>query len=474
MSEKLKEKAFDDGGVDQLLRQTLSGHRVEPRPGLWKGISRKLLWREILRFNFTNLSPRMWMSGSAGLLIIAATIYFGVNGTTPAPASRAVATKVFRTSSGQTVAVEGHAVAMSAKTATGNTGSPAVELRSADNPSGSGPAQPFSGAATAALHAATHQGNTPAGGVPASIIPTPVSTPAEQHGSFDVQGSHVEVSASEEITCMVTLCALLPQPSSGIDTIISISNATGIVKFRKDTPATTRFFSASLGLTPEIAFYSEPDVYSKTNFWLNGLATWNISRFSASAGFALGYVFDEGKYRVEYKTNDSIGYFTGVTSYSVGQNNEILFNTQTISVYDSLQHSGDYRTRNRYTYLQLPLMLGYRIFESNRMSLTFRAGPAISLLLGSRESDPVIEYSNARIIRVDDDTPSRVKTNWQLWSGLYLEMRMNKQVSIYLEPSFKYYFKPMVSTENTAFKAPWTIGLGVGLQFNFGQKKTNP
>jgi hypothetical protein len=95
----------------------------------------------------------------------------------------------------------------------------------------------------------------------------------------------------------------------------------------------------------------------------------------------------------------------------------------------------------------------------------------VSFLIGSRVSEPDIEYSNARIISVNDETPSRIQTNWQVWANLYLEMRMNKNISLFLEPSFKYYLKPMATQENVEFKAPWTIGLGIGLQFNFGKTK---
>lgn len=129
---------------------------------------------------------------------------------------------------------------------------------------------------------------------------------------------------------------------------------------------------------------------------------------------------------------------------------------------------------NRYAYLQVPLLLGYRLFESRTMSLTFQTGPAISFLLGTRKSSPVIEYTNARIIRIDDNTPSRVTTNWQLWGDLLLEIRMNRKISIYVEPSCKYFLNPMVEQENVRVNAPWSVGLGVGIQFNFAPKKKNP
>jgi hypothetical protein len=122
----------------------------------------------------------------------------------------------------------------------------------------------------------------------------------------------------------------------------------------------------------------------------------------------------------------------------------------------------------------VPFLVGYRFFESTRVSLTFQVGPAVSFLVGTHKSDPVIAYSNATIIRVDNETPARIQTNWQIWANLYFEMRINKIASIYLEPTFKYYLKPLVSQENIVYKAPWTIGMGVGLQLNFGQKTKKP
>jgi hypothetical protein len=120
------------------------------------------------------------------------------------------------------------------------------------------------------------------------------------------------------------------------------------------------------------------------------------------------------------------------------------------------------------------MLFGYRLFESDRFSITMQAGPAVSVLLGSRKSDPEIEYSNARIIRIDEETPSRLKSNWQVWANLYFEMYVTQKISLYLEPSFKYYLSPTAEQENPGATPPWSVGLGVGLQFNFEHKKQKP
>ncbi len=477
MNDKLEFKAFNEGGMDGLLRQTLEGHRIEPKPGLWKAISRKLLWREIVHLNFSNLSIRYWAAGAAGLLVIVAALYVSLPSSLPSvsPATLPVPQAI-----------------------------PASEIKEASPDrhlvSSSGPVS-----VTSALHpympASGHNNDKNLHEAGVSISPDaltnslPPLNSTQQRSVNSVTEHSMNISSLSDNPFQENLVPAMggsfgispPVSHEGIsrllpiespllwiepagDTIITILTAEGLLRYKKASPAAVQFFSVSLGVDPELAFYSEPDVYSKANFWINGRLTYHISRFSIATGLGLGYVFDEGKYRIDYQSRDSIGYFNNVISYTTGTNNEIIFTTETKNVYDSLLHVADDRTRNRYAYLQVPFLLGYRLFESNSVSFTFQAGPAVSFLIGTHESSPVINYPNARIIKVDDETPARRTTNWQIWANLNLEIRLTRKISFYLEPSFKYFMKPLVEQENVSMKAPWSIGLGIGLQFNFGKK----
>jgi len=143
-------------------------------------------------------------------------------------------------------------------------------------------------------------------------------------------------------------------------------------------------------------------------------------------------------------------------------------------VYDSLVHMADPRANNRYTYLQIPLLLGYRFFETERLGLTFRTGPALLILLGTRKAAPEISYPNARILLVNEETPSRIQTGWQVWAGINLEYRMTRRMSFYAEPSFKYNLRSPAGKENEQYKAPWAVGLGLGIQYNIGKIRWQP
>ena len=189
----------------------------------------------------------------------------------------------------------------------------------------------------------------------------------------------------------------------------------------------------------------------------------------------INYTADDGIYRIEYKSKDSVGFYNMVVSaYSQQDPTEIVYITQRVVVYDSLQHIADDRTRNRYTYLQVPFLAGFRMLETDRLGLTVYAGPMVSFLIGKKEAEPVIDYPNARIIRIDNNTPVRVTTNWQLWLGLRLDYKISKEFSLFAEPNYKYYFQPVVNQKEEPSHNPYAIGLGIGIQYNFGRKTYKP
>ena len=81
-----------------------------------------------------------------------------------------------------------------------------------------------------------------------------------------------------------------------------------------------------------------------------------------------------------------------------------------------------------------------------------------------------MDLSGASLVSRSNETPARVQTNWQLWGGLHAEYMINQEFSLFLEPTFKYYFSPVTGTEAGTAKAPWAVGIQIGLQYSFGRK----
>lgn len=476
MNDNLNKKAESDSNLEQFMRKSLAGHRVEPSPGTWKGISRKLLWHELSHFNFTNVTGKFWLLGGAGLLIITAGLYFLSSGSGKTSETSTLRPTVISTS------LLSSNARIDEKPATTPVIPACAESQVTSLPVNPG-RQPKIHAMESdpVLNAPSTQpdGNT-LNDLQSQFNP---SDPAEKNNllSLPAEVHQVSNSMNEQNSLFghtSSIAGIVPLPSRGPglldiesypDTIVIIQTQDQLFKIRfPDNPSRT-FFSASLGFQPEITFNPGVSSDSKLNFWINGRASVHFSRFSISTGINAGYITDECKYRIEYISRDSVGFYTSVVSYEVGAGNKIIYNTTTENIYDSVQHIADDRTRARYTYLQVPLLAGYRLFQSDLLSLAIHAGPVVSFLVNSREPEPEINYRNFRIIKIENQTPKRNAINWQVWVDLNLEFKMNKSLSLYIEPSCRYFLSPPTKSENNSSEKSWSTGLGLGLQYKFGQ-----
>ncbi len=454
MNDKIKFSADEGKQVDDLFRNTLGDHTVEPSNNLWKRASRKLLWGEISRFNFTNVSQIYRIAGAVTIAVIIGFLFFH-------PDKKQTIQPNLPKDRETTVNIKSEAISM-----VGGT-----DLKKEAKPIVGKPTKPYS-----ILHKQIIFNKVQDIASVSKPMPDPVKNSNESIHPVEMDR---DITNTESPSESWSILMLEPIRTSDLfiadlkDTVISFRTLQGIVRVQKEKPGILQSFSTDLGVTPELINYNTSHSYSEMNYWLNADISYHFSKFSIRTGVALGYVFDEGKYNTKYISKDSIGYFTSVISFYIdpANQNELIFNTKNVAVYDSLQHFADDRTRNRYTYLEFPLLIGYQIFETNHLSLDILGGPAFTILIGTREAAPFVDYQNARIIRVDDNTPERVKMNWKITLGLHLEYRITKKLGCYLEPSYKYYFTSFTKKEQTSSKDPYSIGVGIGIRYHFGQIK---
>ena len=478
MSEEQKPQADARSGLDDLFRNALESHQIEPSRGLWKGISRKLLRAELTHFNFINLPKSFWI-GSAGAVLVGMIFLFNQipDGKTSGNDYSPIIIKN---------RPNGNATAGTAENKPApNTRNPVAA------PAGSSAQTVLNGSPVRQNHINTFYPAlasnistyiTKTNKSNAAIIPSAtVSFTPSMAENYSREGRLL--SSGGRNTNIYELKYLPVITCNGLyasgyeDTLLRFTNLSGITNIPLRTKIEIpQFYTFNMGISPELSVYRNGNKYSETNYWLNAGMTYHVGRFSIQTGVGLGYVFDHADYRVNYKSKDSIGYFTSIISFIVTPGNIIVYTTKDIAVYDSLQHAADDRAISRYTYLRIPLMFGYELVETNRFSLGIKAGPAISFLIGSKEALPFIDYPNARLIRVDNNSLSRVKMNWEIEAALDLEYRLVKNFSIYAEPSYKHYFKPFGTLESATgtVKDPYSVGIEIGARYNFGQKKNKP
>jgi len=455
MKDKANNRIDEGRQIDDLFRQGLENLRPEPSKDLWKGINRKLWWDEISHFTFTNLSKVLLIGGIAGVMTLITALvvvvvpqaktsdeYASASFADQGPFSTSLVIPV------SSVSGKSNAVSTYKNSDKENEeGIPSENRINTNNLTSTETDEEF------LTDRFTSSG-------PAYLPEMPAANPAATAGERN-QGSLEYMDPIYSETLVID--------AGNPGTIITPAMIQNIAITNPPVP---RFFSIDMGVSPEATFNSNTSSKSEMNYSGNVGFNYTIGRFSVRSGIGISYIADDGIYRIDYKSKDSVGFYNMVVSYAINQQNpsEIVYTTQQVVVYDSIQHIADDRTRNRYTYLQIPFLAGFRILETNRLGFTIHAGPMVSFLVGKKEAEPFIDYANARIIRIDNNTPVRVTTSWQLWLGLRMDYKISKEFSLFAEPYYKYYFKPVVEQAEAPAKSPYSIGLGIGVQYNFGRK----
>ena len=439
--------------LDDMFRQGMENLMPEPSKDLWKGINRRLWWDEISHFTFTNLSKALWIGGIAGMMMVITALMVVV---VPQPTSS--------DNNAFTIINDPVSFGSNALYSPGSYSSDQAAATSLTGPGNSMAKKQVSSNNSIDKYYILST-------VPGKEILANNNSSDRllaSSGNYFPAARHSRQEAIKDNLSFMTSVAA-NEILSGNNLSI---NPDMILNMPKGKPPIPQFFSFDFGVTPSVTMNGNISDESEMNFSTNLGIAYHVGRFSLRTGVGLSYVADDGIYNIEYKSKDSVGFYNQVTSVAVNLQDpkEIIYYTHRIVVYDSLEHIADNRTRNRYTYFQIPILAGFRLYESTRLGLTLQAGPMVSFLVREKEAEPVIDYPNARIIRIDNNTPARIKTNWQIWLSIRMDYRLTRNVSIFAEPVYKYYLKPVVEQESANASKPYSIGLGIGIEYNFGRK----
>jgi hypothetical protein len=118
-----------------------------------------------------------------------------------------------------------------------------------------------------------------------------------------------------------------------------------------------------------------------------------------------------------------------------------------------------------YTYLQIPLILGYDFYDKNWFSLGMRFGPVLSLLIKTRELTSAYDAGKDLILTVNNITPDRIHLNWQAMAGINASFHLSRRFIFELEPNLRYYFDSVYEKSGTSDK-PWSIGIRASIMVN--------
>jgi|GEM_PF-3374247 len=227
--------------------------------------------------------------------------------------------------------------------------------------------------------------------------------------------------------------------------------------------------SWSLGLYfhPEVTSYKENDLENTISYGLSVLPQVNLNRFFIQSGINLRSTYDKGDYAIDY--NRFLGTYEHVylITFDSTENGIIpTYHTQTTEVHDTIDHYSISETRVNYTYLEIPVLFGYR-HSFGKISLFAKAGPAASFMIVKKLPEAIDPEENARIINVDYQVPVRSTINWQLQVGAGLEYQLSDRLGFSLEPTFRFALDPEYDLPANAGARSITYGVRAGLKYNF-------
>jgi opacity protein-like surface antigen len=185
------------------------------------------------------------------------------------------------------------------------------------------------------------------------------------------------------------------------------------------------------------------------------------------SGINMRFTHDKGNYAVDYNRFLGTYEFVDYMKFDTTENGIIpVYYTHTEKVYDTVNHYSISETKANYTYLEIPLLFGYR-YSFGKFSIFAKAGPSASFLVIRDIPNAGSPEEGARIINVNYQVPVRNTVNWQLMMGAGFDYKLADKFSFSLEPTFRFALKPEYKLPDGARGNTTSFGIRAGLNYNF-------
>jgi hypothetical protein len=231
---------------------------------------------------------------------------------------------------------------------------------------------------------------------------------------------------------------------------------------KKSKPEGKTTFSAGIQYSPEWIFNTLDSNKFVNNFGVEG--SFRFGPYSVRTGLGLsvtkGYnqmIIEEEPYLGGYHALQYITYAWDANHYHLVP----TIHTEWQEVYDTVRVYKYRYYEKQYTYLQVPLVLGYDFLMREHWSLGVRGGAVMSLLLKSKLLSEEYSPGKDRVVEINDITPDRISLNWQAIGGINAAYHFSRRFSLEAEPDIRYYFNSVYEKKDNTQK-PWSVGFRIG------------
>lgn len=225
----------------------------------------------------------------------------------------------------------------------------------------------------------------------------------------------------------------------------------------------------SLGLfySPEMIVYSSDNQMKNYSQSLDILISYTPGNYFLQSGLGLAKYRDQGNQVINY--NKYLGSYEdvyNVTFDSTASGIVPIYHTETVDVYDSLTHVTIVPSKRSFTYLQVPLFIGYEKMY-RRFGWNVKVGPSVSFLVYKDVPGQENSMEQARILGIKNELPGRIQTNWQFIFSAGLTYKLGNTINLNVEPLFRYYIRSAYENNTLNTRHPWSVGLRTGLSIRF-------
>ena len=232
-----------------------------------------------------------------------------------------------------------------------------------------------------------------------------------------------------------------------------------------DPKASKGYWQFGASLNPEIVLYPDDSINNSRNYNLDLSLSYHKSNFFVETGLGISFARDEGRYLVDYESYEYMGSYNdliGITYDSTETGVIPVYHSEEVDIYDSIRRLKIEKSVNTYTYLQIPLLIGYEK-KFKRFGYYFKAGPNVSILINKQIPGTQLS-GDIKVFDVDARIAERIKTNWQILLGAGLTYQMSKNMDLALEPTFRYYLNSAYDRKYVSTKHPFAFGIRAGIK----------
>jgi len=210
---------------------------------------------------------------------------------------------------------------------------------------------------------------------------------------------------------------------------------------------------------PEWIFNSLDKDKFLNNFGAEGIFRFGPYSIRTGVGLSITKAYNE----MIVETNPYLGSYHALDSMTYHWDSRHYYLIPTVyttlkDVFDTALQYRYFSHEMQYTYLQVPLILGYDFWEKKRFSLGVRVGAVMSVLLKTRELTSEFDSGKDKIILINDISPDRIHLNWQAMAGINSAFRLSRRFVFELEPNIRYYFDS-VNEKLSLTNKPWSVGI---------------